>query len=93
MDEKTELIISIAQADNLKKMTKMPGWKIIEDFLGKEEARCDKELKDETNNDLANIKACRKIIKFVKDFRDLLRFTDIAAEEDQRELNRIKGKE
>ena len=69
----------------------MPGWKIIEDFLGKEEARCDKELKDENNNDLANIKACRKIIKFVKDFKDLLRFTDISAEEDQRELNRIKG--
>ena len=91
MDEKTELAISIAQADNLKKMTKMPGWKIIEDFLGREEARCDKELKEETNDDLANIKACRKIIYFVKRFRDLLRFTDIAAEEDQRELNRIKG--
>lgn len=91
MDVKTELQISIAQADSLKKMTKMSGWKIIEDFLDKSEKECDRELKDERNNDLSNIMACRKIIKFVKDFKDLLRFTDISAEEDQRELNRIKG--
>lgn len=91
MDEKTELIISIAHADSLKKMTKMPGWNIIKDFLEKAEKECDRELKDESNNDLANIKACRKIIKFVKEFKDLLRFTDISAEEDQQELNRIKG--
>ena len=91
MDEKTELIISIAQADSLKKMTKMPGWKIIEDFLGKYEKDSLNKLQDIENNDLAAIQSCRRIIKFVKDFRDLLRFTDIAAEEDQRELNRIKG--
>ena len=93
MNDKTELTISIAQADSLKKIQKMPGWKIIEGFLGKAGAKCDKELKDETNDDLANIKACRKIIGFIKDFRDLLRITELSADEDQRELNRLKRKE
>ena len=93
MDDKTELTISISQAESLKKIQRMSGWKIIEGFLGKAEAKYEKELKSEANDDLASIKACRKIIGFVKDFRDLLRFTDISAEEDQRELDRLKRKE
>ena len=93
MDDQTELTISIAQADSLKKMQKMPGWKIIEGFLGKYEAEGYKQLQDIQNKDLADIQAFRMVIKFVKDFKDLLRYTQISAEEDQRELNRIKGKE
>lgn len=91
MNIKTELTLSITQANSLKRITKMPGWKIIEDFLAKSEEKYDKELKSESNDDLANIKACRKILGWIKDFRDLLRFTEIAAYEDEQELKRIKG--
>ena len=91
MDDKDELKISINQANSLKRITKMSGWKIIEDFLKKSEEKYDKELKDENNDDMANIKACRKIIGWIKDFRDLLRFTEISAHEDEQELKIIKG--
>jgi len=93
MDDKTELTISIGKAESLKKMQKMPGWKIIEDFLGKSEEKYNKQLKDDTNDDMADVKACRKIIGFIGDFRDLLRITELSADEDQRELNLIKGGE
>ena len=93
MDMKTELKLSINQANSLKKITTMPGWKIIEDFLAKSEEKYDKELKDEKNDDMANIKACRKIIGWIKDFRDLLKYTEIAGYEDEQELKKIKGKE
>ena len=94
MDDKTELTISIAQAESLKKMQRMPGWKIIEDFLTKSDDKYNKQLKDDTNDDIADVKACRKIIGFIKDFRDLLRITELSADEDQRELdiiNKTKG--
>ena len=91
MEDKDELKLSINQSNSLKKITKMPGWKIIEDFLAKSEEKYDKELKDESNDDMANIKGCRKIIGWIKDFRDLLRFTEISAYEDEQELKRIKG--
>ena len=91
MDDKDELKISIEQANSLKKITTMPGWKIIEDFLKKSEEKYDKELKDENNDDMANIKACRKIIGWIGDFRDLLKFTEISAYEDEQELKKIKG--
>ena len=91
MNDKAELNLSINQANSLKKITTMPGWKIIEDFLAKSEEKYDKELKDESNDDLANIKACRKILEWIKDFRDLLKYTDISAYEDEQELKRIKG--
>jgi len=91
MNDKAELNLSINQANSLKKITTMPGWKIIEDFLKKSEEKYNKELKDESNDDLANIKACRKIIGWIKDFRDLLKYTDISAYEDEQELKRIKG--
>ena len=91
MGDKEELILSINQANSLKKITTMPGWKIIENFLAKSEEKYDKELKDEKNDDMANIKACRKIIGWIKDFRDLLKYTEISAYEDEQELKRIKG--
>lgn len=90
MDDKAELKLSINQANSLKKITKMPGWKIIEDFLKKSEEKYDKELKDENNDDMANIKACRKIIEWISDFKNLFRFTEISAYEDEQELERIK---
>jgi len=92
MDDKAELNLSINQANSLKKIVTMPGWKIIEDFLKKSEEKYDKELKDEKNDDMANIKACRKIIGWIKDFRDLFKYTEISAYEDEQELKRIKGK-
>jgi len=91
MNDKAELNLSINQANSLKRITKMPGWKIIEDFLDKSEEKYDKELKDEKNDDMANIKACRKILEWIKDFRDKIRFTEISAYEDEQELKRIKG--
>ena len=91
MGDKDELTLSINQANSLKRITTMPGWKIIEDFLDKSEEKYSGELKDENNNDLANIKACRKIIEWIKDFRDKIRFTEISAYEDEQELKRIKG--
>jgi len=91
MNDKAELNLSINQANSLKKITTMPGWKIIEDFLNKSEEKYNEELKDENNDDLANIKACRKILGWIKDFRDLLRFTEISAYEDEQELKIIKG--
>ncbi|RXG65945.1 hypothetical protein ES695_05445, partial [Candidatus Atribacteria bacterium 1244-E10-H5-B2] len=79
MSDKDELTLSVNQANSLKKITKMQGWKTIEDFLQKSEEKYDKELKDENNDDMANIKACRKILGWIKDFRDLFRFTEISA--------------
>lgn len=90
MDEEKELTLSISQANSLKKITTMPGWKIIEDFLDKSEEKYDKELKSEENNDMANIKACRKIIGWIGDFRDLFRYTEIAAQQDEQELKIIR---
>lgn len=91
MDEEKELTLSINEANSLKKITKMPGWKIINDFLKKSEEKYDKELKSEENNDMANIKACRKIIGWIGDFRDLFRYTEISAHQDEQELEIIKG--
>ena len=91
MDDKDELKLSINQANSLKRITTMPGWKIIEDFLDKSEEKYNSELKDKDNNDLADIKACRKILEWIKDLRDKIRFTEISAHEDEQELKRIKG--
>ena len=93
MDDRTELTLSIGKAESLKKMQRMPGWKIIEDFLTKSDDKFNKQLKDDTNDDMADVKACRKIIGFIRDFRDLLRITELSADEDQRELDLIKGEE
>ncbi len=93
MDDKTELTISIGKAESLKKMQRMLGWKIIEDFLTKADNKYNKQLKNDTNDDMADVKACRKIIGFIGDFRDLLRITELSASEDQRELDIIKKEE
>jgi len=92
MDEEKELIISINEANSLKKITKMPGWKIIEDFLDKSLEKYSKELKSEDNNNLANIMACRKIIGWIDDFRKVLVYNDIGLGENQEELKIIKKK-
>ena len=91
MDEEKELTLSINQANSLKKITKMSGWKIINDFLDKSEEKYNKELKSEENNDMANIKACRKIIGWIADFRNLFKYTEISAQQDEQELKIIKG--
>lgn len=93
MNEKAELTLSINQANSLKRITKMPGWKIIEDFLDKYEQDSLTDLKDMEIFDMENVQACRKILKFIKDFREMLRFTEISAYEDEKELKRIKGEE
>lgn len=90
MGDKEELTLSINQANSLKRITKMPGWKIIEDFLAKSEEKYDKELKSEENNDMANIKACRKIIGWIADFRNLFKYTEIAAYQDEQDLKIIR---
>lgn len=90
MNEKLELTTSIARADSLKRMQRMPGWKIIEDFLAKADYEYNKQLKNDTNDDMADVKACRKIIGFIGDFRGLLRITELSADEDQRELDLLK---
>ena len=91
MNEKDYLQVSINQANSLKKITTMPGWKIIENSLNKSEEKYNEELKDEKNDDLTNIKACRKILGWIKNFRDLLKYTEISAYEDEQELKIIKG--
>lgn len=91
MSDKTELTLSINQANSLKRITKMPGWKIIENFLAESEEECDGDLKDDNNDDLVNIKADRKVLKWIKKFRDLLKDTEISAYNDEQELKIIKG--
>jgi len=93
MNEEKELEILINEANSLKKITKMPGWKIIEDFLDKSLEKYSKELKSEDNNNLANIMACRKIIGWIDDFRKVLVYNDIGLGENQEELKIIKRKE
>jgi len=90
MNEEKELILSINEANSLKKITKTPGWKIIEGFLTKSEEKYDKELKSEDNNNLADIMACRKIIGWIDDFRKVLVYNDITVQQDEQELKIIK---
>ncbi len=90
MDDKAELTLSINQANSLKKITTMQGWKIIEDFLARSEEKYDKELKDENNDDMANIKACRKILEWIKEFKNLLKYNEISATMDEQELKELK---
>ncbi len=90
MNEEEELVLSINEANSLKKITKMPGWKIIENALRKSEEKYNKELKDENNNDLANIKACRKMLQWIKDFRQVLVYNDISLQQDEEDLREIK---
>ena len=90
MDTKSSLRISINKADSLKKMTKMDGWKIIEDFLKDNEADCLDTLKDESYKDLSNIQASRKLLKFIENFRELFTDTEYSAQENRRELKIIE---
>jgi len=91
MNEEKELILSINEANSLKKITKTPGWKIIENFLDKSVEKYDKELKSQKNNDIANIFACRKMLEWINDFRQTIVYNDISLGENQEELKIIKG--
>ena len=91
MDDKTELTISINQANNLKQIIKMPGWKIPEKFIKESEEECNKKLKDKDNKDLADIQACRLLLEWIDRFRKLIYYTEISAYEDEQELERIKN--
>ena len=93
MNPKTALAISINRADSLKKMTRMTGWKIIEDFLKDAEIECQGKLDDEDNKDIADIQASRKLKKFISDFRELFIDTELSEAEDRKELKRIKEEE
>jgi len=90
MDDKAEIKLSINQANSLKRITKMPGWKIIEDFLAKSEEECLAILKDTTNKDMVDIQGARFLLDWIKKFRDKIKFTEISAHEDEQELERIK---
>ena len=90
MNNKTKLEISINQADSLKAMTKMTGWKKIEDFLKDAEDECQFNLDDTLNKDLVDIQASRVLKKFIKEFRELFINTELSAKEDERELKRLK---
>jgi hypothetical protein len=92
MNEKEELTRSITEAHSLAKITNMPGWKIIEKYIDDTTDDCQEALEDEENKDMADIQASRKLLKWIKDFKDLFSYTEISAEEDQQELNRINKK-
>ena len=91
-DDRAELELSINQANSLKQMTGMAGWKIIDEFLKGYEEESLSSLRDTGNKDLADIQSCRKIIEFIQDFRDLFNYTEISAQNDEQELKRIGGK-
>jgi hypothetical protein len=75
-------------------MTKMSGWKIIEEFFRDNEDACINTLKDETYKDLDDIQASRKLLKFIEDFRELFTDAEYSAQENRRELKIIEeGKE
>ena len=93
MNDRAELELSINQANSLKQMTGMAGWKIIDEFLKGYEEESLNSLRDTGNKDLADIQSCRKIIEFIQDFRDLFNYTEISAQNDEQELKRIKRKE
>ena len=94
MNDKTALAISINQADSLKKMTQMSGWKIIEGFLNEAEEECQAKLDDEDNKDIVDIQAARALKKWINRFRELFIDTELSAGNDQRELKILKeGKE
>ena len=90
MDEKTALEISIKQADSLKRMTRMSGWKIIEDFLSNEEEECQEKLDNEENKDIIDIQSARALKRFIREFRELFIDTEISANNDKQELKIIR---
>ena len=91
MNAKTALAISINQADSLKKMTQMSGWKIIDGFIKSTEEECQAKLDDETNKDIVDIQAARALKKWINQFKELFIDTELSAGEDQKELKILKG--
>ena len=90
-EDRAELELSINQANSLKQMTGMAGWKIIDEFLNDTEEECKDILEDEENKDIIDIQASRKILKWIKNFRELFIYTEVSAQNDEQELKRIKG--
>ena len=91
-EDRAELELSINQANSLKQMTGMAGWKIIDEFLKGYEEESLNSLRDTGNKDLADIQSCRKIIEFIQDFRELFIYTEVSAQNDEQELKRIGEK-
>jgi hypothetical protein len=89
MNEKEELARSIIQANSLKKITKMAGWKIIKRYLNETTVECQETLENEENKDMADIQASRKLLKWIQGFKELFEDTEFTAEEAQRELKLI----
>ncbi len=94
MDPKTSLEIAINRAESLQKITKMSGWKIIDNFLKDNEENCLNTLKNESINNIDDIQASRKLLKFINDFRELFTDTELSEKINREELKRLKeGKE
>ena len=90
MDTKTKLKISINEANSLKQITKMQGWKVIDDHIKKSEEEYLAILKDVTNKDMVDIQSARFLLDWIKQFKDMFRFKEISASYDERELKRLK---
>lgn len=90
MDLKTKLTISINQANSLKQITKMSGWKVIDDHIRKSEEECLAVLKDALNVDIEEIQAARYLLEWIKEFRDMFRYKEISASVDEQELKKLK---
>lgn len=92
MDTKIKLQISINEANSLKQITKMSGWKVIDDHIKKSEGECLAILKDVTNKDIADIQGARFLLDWIKQFKDMFRFKEISASFDEQELGRLNKK-
>lgn len=92
-NEKIELIQAIAMASSLKSITNSKGWKIIEDYMDETLKECQDILEDDQNKDLADIQGARRLIRWIKDFREMIENTEISAEDDMQELEKINRKE
>ncbi|MFA5543104.1 MAG: hypothetical protein WDA47_04975 [Bacilli bacterium] len=92
-NEKIELIQAIAMASSLKSITNSKGWKIIEDYMDETLKECQDILEDDQNKDLSDIQGARRLIRWIKDFREMIENTEISAEDDMQELEKINRKE
>ena len=93
MDIKTQLTISINQANSLKQITKMSGWEIIDKHIKKTEKECLFILENINNQNMLDIQSARFLLKWIRDFRDLFRYREISASYDEVELQKINKKE
>ena len=90
MDLKSRLQISINEANNLKQITKMSGWDIIENHIKESKKKCIEVLKNIDNKDLIDIQSARFLLNWIKNFNDLFRYKEISASIEEQELKKIK---